>query len=343
MIFSQHISYFLKCLFNEFPREVGFPWRLKGQKKDSNQIAILCDKNHKENPCFISLYERALDKFWVDFDDKETLNEQIAFNDARTYYKRLIEEIKVDPQSIFLVYTGKKGFHIYVLNKREVLTHEKKSRLHLALSYLTRGLSTVDRPLFANTNCLTRVAGVQRPNGLFTICLDPAVIFGYYSSIYEFFKEHGFNYNQIMNMGVSLMRKRLQDGYSTKGSENRHDYLTQILETIHKNDWKIESNYQGIQFNKQITDSIEYSHINQKEGFAKAVDLVLKASLSRSDYFSILTPNPQHKTRIRVAKRLLQHGFSVNDITEFFSSLGWIDFVWDVTFFHIGDIQARYL
>lgn len=347
MLYQKHLNYFLKVLFNEFPRTIGFPWRTD-KKEKLDKILSIAYRNHTKNPCFVSLYEDYFDKIWIDFDDKESKNEQLSFNDAKVVYNRLLKDFDVDPKSIFLVYTGSKGFHIYVLNDKYKfgvsIDDDVKLRklLHLGLSYLTRGLKTVDSPLFADTNRLTRMAGAQRTNGMFTLALDPSKVFGSFENIYEYFKMYRFNFSLIAEESSDFLLDRLKEGYSVRGTEGNTNVLARIVKKAQEVNFETSSEYTSPKFNESLARQIEVAHKSDKEGFSKAVDLVLRASLSKTVYYNIIAPNPSHNTRISATIKLLQAGFTIEDVTQFFSSLGWIDFVYDVTLKNVEYISKKY-
>lgn len=344
MIFKKHMVRFLDVLFDNYPRQVGFPHRLKiaGKinKQNKNNILLLADKYHKNSPVFTSLYETHINKLWVDFDSKG--DEQLAFNDAKTFYFRLLEK-SIKDEHIFLVYTGNKGFHIYILHEHLDITDAIREDLHLVLSYLTEGLQHIDSPLFSDINRLVRIAGIQRPNHLFVVCISPGMLFNNYNSIYDFFQEHQFNYTKIFDICTSFLRERKLNGFAVNGTDQGKNYIAMVKEIVEQEDWVKSTNYKKYNIVQEIATNIEYAYKTNKEGFAKAVDLVLKATLTKEQYYGIIIANPLHKVRVSATIRLLKQDFTPKDIADFYSTLDWIDFSYEKTLWYIEDLRKRYI
>ena len=132
----------LRTLFNKFPREVGFPKRRFINSE--SELYKLINRHNAKVGCFVSLYNLPqdmeydgyriwrktgklwyldcdLDKIWFDFDGKN------AVEDTKRLHKFLLKNnIKH-----LLIFSGRKGFHIYVLTKNYEKLRNPKGTLKL--------------------------------------------------------------------------------------------------------------------------------------------------------------------------------------------------------------------
>ena len=137
-------------LFNKFPREVGYPRRIVNNVCELKKYVEL---NNGIRGVYVSLYDLTytIDKFFFDFDSVD-LNQ--AFEDVKLFINRL-EEYNYPYIPVF---SGRKGFHVYVLVKPWTPVNIETARAVLRdVQYkLAGGIATVDRHVFGDVKRLTR-------------------------------------------------------------------------------------------------------------------------------------------------------------------------------------------
>ncbi|MEM3378093.1 MAG: hypothetical protein QW674_04000 [Candidatus Bathyarchaeia archaeon] len=147
---------FLTDWFGVLGRELGCPQRFfTDNPKDLLNLIMECSEKLK--PCFISVQPYrmrdqpcAVEKLFFDFDSPD--DPARAWNDARGFAVALRRFYKVEP---LIVYSGRKGFHVYVFLEKTVkfdagqlllgrrVYSELQKRLLMGLSFQTLDFNVV--------------------------------------------------------------------------------------------------------------------------------------------------------------------------------------------------------
>lgn len=142
-------------LFSVFPREIGVPRDTVFFRRNINSKRQLMDyitKTNGNNDCYVSVYdtnpELLIDKVVIDIDNS---NLHKALRDTI----KITERIE-DPY--FVLCSGMKGFHIYILFEPERLRKDVSSLYIKEFQQrLTKGVGSVDPHLIGNTSAMIRI------------------------------------------------------------------------------------------------------------------------------------------------------------------------------------------
>jgi hypothetical protein len=354
MIFKDHVKAFSDLYFPNFPREGGFPTKPKINGIPARLIYNSFEhfigdamKYHKVAPSYMILYtENILDKIWGDYDG---IYNRIVFNDVKNTYNLCIGELDIDPNHIAVTYTGMKGYHLFIENKQIPFRfdgygeNKTKDDLDTVLSYLNKDNDTADAPLFGDTNRLFRVPGILRQEQTFCAALNPEELFEY-TSFNLFFKEYNFNWSELFKKNTEFLEERYDAGYGIGRNRKAVNHVENILNVIEQLGWKSDKKRRELaETDRMENDVVSYTKINSKNGFAKVVDKTLRALLSKQNYYNIHVPNPMPHHRITYALRLMNLGFTIDDIVQFTSTLDWIDFDPVITRKELIYLKKKYL
>lgn len=146
----------INALFGIYPREIGIPWHKNFYRK-----VVTCKRDFHRYidtingvaSCFVSVYDInnkvTVDKVIFDLD-AENLDD--ALNDA----KEIIKRVSDIPH--FTLFSGRKGFHIYVLLKPIKMRRDVAGLYVKELqNKISSGLKTVDTHLIGNISAMIRV------------------------------------------------------------------------------------------------------------------------------------------------------------------------------------------
>mgnify|MGYP003123512708 FL=1 len=332
MMFHSHVLAFMKVFCPEFPREIAMPFRLTANSLED--FIQLSEEKHKRHNIFTNLYqiqknEIIIDKLWIDFDGH---NQYILKNEVMSAITKF-KSLGILEKNILVVFTGKKGYHLYIRVKpMKMKTKQASEMLHYILSYVTEGLKNVDRPLFTDTRRITRVAGIQRPEKQWCFALKTS-IFKKQDSINEYLSSFLYNYNSIMKAGEKNILSLVSSKFSISdisGKIKNKGYVPSALPTF-----KNEETVSTIPANYSENDLIEKG--NDYTPFLRL--LIDNDSL----FHAIHTPNPIHIDRIRLARKLLSSGLEIPIIVDIMRSLNWFDFDPIITENHVRYIKQKYV
>lgn len=332
MIFNDHIHLFLKHFFSSYPREIAVPTRIK--VNDIKGFFQVIEQNHFKNSIFTNLYQITnqkvlIDKLWIDFDGA---NQYLLTKEVKKTIERFLS-LGIKRKNILIVFTGKKGYHLYVKMKPIKLDIETtRAMLHYILSYVTLDLKTPDRPIFSDVRRITRVAGIQRPEKSICFVLDNEN-FDTFPSINEYLDFYKYNYSYMISKGNKQMKKLKSSMFSIK----------ELHKKIKEENFEID---ELVTFREE--DKISYlDPIEKKERSkkikGKAYTEFLKKILPDDLFYSINSPNPIHRDRIRFAKKLLDMDFDVPFVIEIISTLRWIDYDPTITEKNVRYIKRKYV
>lgn len=333
MIFNDHMKLFVNTLFSGFPREVGFPARRTVNSFE--EFSSLAHSFHLSSPIFIQLYkvnevisEVEIDKIWIDFDHSSQF---LLMSEIKIVYERLLE-LGFNEKDIVIVFTGKKGFHIYAKLKPKIYEIDfAKDFLNWIISWLCKDLISPDEPLFSDINRIVRVSGAQRPEGTFAITLNPLLIFKY-NTIHDFFIEHKLAWKKLTNIGSNYLKKM---------SNGTKMNLLEIKQKVKSNGFKPPNKYQSL---KSVSLGSPYtvSPIT-KSRKGEYFDYLKKIMRNREHlFYAIHAPNPRAIDRVRFAILLLKSKLPIDNIVEIMESLGWIDYNKEITTYHVNYIKRKY-
>jgi len=144
-------------LFARFPRDVFDFVNGKGFRRPiytPDELKKFVELLNGVKPVYVSLYDHSfvIDKVFFDFDSETDLS--LAFEDVKAFVKRL-EDHNYQYISLF---SGRKGFHVYVLMKpwHPPNTETAKAVLRDVQHSLAGDLATCDRNVFGDVKRLVR-------------------------------------------------------------------------------------------------------------------------------------------------------------------------------------------
>ena len=137
-------------LFNRFPRDVDYP---RKTVYSYSELKRFIELNNGVKNVYVALYDHTftVDKVFFDFDSKDLT---LSFDDVKMFIKRLNEY----NYPFMPVFSGRKGFHIYVLMKPWTPPNIEtaKAVLRDIQQRLAGDLPTCDRNIFGDVKRLVR-------------------------------------------------------------------------------------------------------------------------------------------------------------------------------------------
>lgn len=330
MLFPEHIRLFTDLFYKKFPRDAGFPDRTPVFSIDDFIDQAIW--KHAYSPCFLNLYIDVLEFLWIDVDDKQWNQDKVFSSVKHTYFNTFSDELKINPNDVALVFSGIKGYHYYIRNtpipipKEPLSLVDFKSDLKRTLSYATRELPQADSPWFTDTKRMCRIPGIKRPEGTMCFALNPQELF-VHDSLYDYLEIFNFDWNKIID-------------HSNRWLETlkppKRNYFAEIKQKVDELDWQPKTKV--VEYKKEASETIE-----NKNGYAKAVDRILKRTLSAETYYGVHIHNPLHDTRIKFALALMYKGFTVEDVVSFANTLNWFDFNFIKTRVNTQYLKDKYI
>ena len=328
----------MSLLFQEYPRELGVPFRMNINSKE--EFFQKVESYHTRSPIFTNLYTKTkrgnynVNKLWIDFDG---YNQYVLHNEVNQTIEAFLS-LGIERKNIIVVSTGKKGYHLYVLLSSfndSLSVREQSKRLHFILSFVTQNMKTVDAPLFSDLNRVVRVAGIQRPEKTFCFVMQDKL--STEKPLSDYLDHYQYNMPLVFRDGnkklSSTIRSKLRylELYD-KIIQDHPNFEPQRLRTFKNPDLiSTESPIENLNPKKAKTILDNYKIVLRK--FIEDDAL----------WFAINTPNPIHKDRIRLAKKLLSYDLDIDLVCDFIRSLEWFDFDPKVTKFHVQWIYDNYV
>ncbi|MCW1309281.1 MAG: hypothetical protein QXP04_01165, partial [Candidatus Nanoarchaeia archaeon] len=264
-------------LFLFFPLEVGKRRKVVYNKHELlNEVRLL----NGIDDVFVSLYSGLnINKIFFDFDSK---NLEEAFADVRSFVQKL-NSINLPYIPIF---SGRKGFHIYIPLKNWVAPNEETAKAFLreVQERLAGEYTTFDRHVAGDVRRLVRF-----PNTLNGNCYATPLP-------YDFVK---WDISEIIDYAKS---------------PHEIEYNIPILPEVFQffNLEKRESSRIRLSNERRIRCVLEVRH--------------LKELIRPCIFEEVIGQNPPHMVRFDMVTELKELGYDIETIVNLCSSLGWIDF-----------------
>ena len=304
-----------KVLFYPFYRRVGNPY----QKviRNINEFKKFIIENNGVRDCFIALYSERLyvDKLFFDLD--------ILDLDLAGKFYKFLELQGFTPIPVF---SGKKGFHFYVPLKPEKVTDRAYYSQLLRKVYFTivnhsglysrdernKKVSFFDTAIFGDLSRLTRVPNTLRPphNRFYCTYLPP----DFYKMSYEELFLH---------------------------AKYQHEYDYEIIRQDKLSELEIDDSIHSFVCSNASKSKPIHTMSSVKRSIDKVVDIFLSMILRPCIYNMLIIDEPPHDIRAAATIDLLQFGFSIDDIVEIFSKLGWVDWNEDKTRYQVKHIAEH--
>lgn len=314
-----------KILFYPFRRNVGNPYQK--QIRNIREFVQFITQNNGINDCFIAIYDKykTIDKLFFDLD---VLDIKLAYK----FYKYLIDQ----GLSVVPVFSGKKGFHFYVLLKpmrfkaldEAVATIRQVSYTLIdeAGMYIKQKtedgeqykISLLDSRVIGDLNRLARVPNTLRPPENLTYCtyLPP-------------------DFNKMTLEDLIMYAK------SPHHMDNTYDIVRKDkLVDLHMTD-AIYDYRQPISYEPGSVSSFNGS--SNLNNINKSIKKFLKLILRPCLYYFITTEEPPHDIRTATVCELLALEFSPEEIIAIFSKLNWADWSESITRYHVYHIANKRL
>jgi len=321
MILREHLKNALKALFPTSKtqrREVGFPARLPYPVSSQKQILELVAKSPHKSPKFVSVYsypEIVVDKLFFDLDGAS------AYRDM----KMLDAELHEQGVEHFVVFSGKKGFHVYVSLEPVLVNPQNMSSVVSSVLQAQNGivakleLESADPHVHGDLRRLTRIPGTYR------------------------YDTNSFCYvatNTQIEESVSFI------DFLTTNVEDIDDFVAPCGAGSKVSLGKLVNEYEGYAFEIEETRSVEISNVALEQKQVAMLDFEEKTSREAVlRFFGRVMPktlvkrisalNPDHQARVSATAFLLEAGLTEHEIVELFSYLRWLDFKQEITAYHV--------
>jgi hypothetical protein len=152
-------------LFNVFPREIGIPWESNFYRKTITSIRDLkryISIVNGNRGCYVSLYDIndkiVLDKIVFDLDSN---NLSTSLNDT----KKLVRRIVKAKLPYTVLFSGRKGFHVYILLKPQKVRRDVAGFFIKEIqNNFKYGIESVDNHLVGNVSAMIRIPNTLNRN-----------------------------------------------------------------------------------------------------------------------------------------------------------------------------------
>ena len=298
-------------LFSPFFREVGKKRKVVQNLREwLNEIAKL----DGFDDVFTSVYplDGTVDKIFFDIDDKDDIERAFAVA------CQLYESLRKKNYTLIPVFTGGKGFHIYVLlepRKYSKVCVEKKKRLLANATYFLleeaqliendKVVKQIDTHVIGDLRRLTRVPNTLRTNKRAYCIFLPD------------------NFTKLNIEEIIELSKHLSPDYSYKINDlpTLFDFPV-VLRGAKEEEFKRLDRERSIRVPANVR---EY----------------LKRLLRPCIFHELLKEEPEHHIRVAATIDLLNLGFSPEEIIQIYSRLGWVDFDWKKTSYQVYQIAEK--
>ena len=308
-----------EILYPSFPREIG----LRPQTREDFKRELIKTKNgfyrfineySGSYELFTSLYDKTgiTDKIFIDIDSYDGLND--ALETAKKVYKKATEELNLP---VIPIFSGLKGFHLYVLLKPKRYNNPADLLTNVTLNLVSNGtkdefgvskvLECIDEKFIGATNSLCRIPNTERP-GMNTFCVPLPQNF----------------LDLTLKQIIQLSKTKRYPKYNFNGY--RFCYLTDLTDLKDK---VIER--------REIEEEIKSENFFPKYGDVRKY---LKPLLPPCLYNEILMQEPSHEIRVAVTAKLLKI-MEPRQIVGIFSRLGWVDYEERKTSYQVRKILQK--
>jgi hypothetical protein len=284
-------------LFDKFPREVDLKRKIV---YNLSHFLNYIQLNNGIKGVYTSLYDLNLhiDKIFFDIDNQDL---QKAKEDTILLIKRL-NEYKLP---YIVLFSGKKGFHVYIPTKSWQAPNLETARYVLKrIQYtLSNGIKSVDRHVIGDVRRLVRIPNTLNKNN-YCVPLPDTFIYWSISKIIDYAKSpHDINY-EIKPVDV----RQLVDF--------DFDYIQYNIDIDLPKQWNLPSSF-------------------------KLVIPLIRPCLAQK---LIEDRDPPHMVRLALVCELMWLGFSQEQIYHIIRELNWSDFNPKITRYHIKHIfEHKYL
>lgn len=294
----------LLTLFPYFPRRVGIPSFIIDS--ELRFFEYISKYNGTPMGCHTSIYDCSshpiIDKLVFDFDGGrrgEKLRD--AFDEVRNF----VDMLKRNKYSYIPVFSGRKGFHVYVMLKPSELSVETaKPLLKFAHENLAGEYRYVDRHKFGVVNSMIRIPNTL--NGKLYCTYLP------------------LHFDEL-SIGEILRYATTPHIVEYKFNGSRYPLLTDIAEIT----------LQEIHEGKRL-EKLDSNH-------PKIPSVRLLRHLIRPCVFEEITKNPEptHIARVSLVAELSHLGYTQREIFEIIRRLNWSDFDPEFTMYQIRNIVEK--
>lgn len=293
-----------EILYPSFPREIG----LRPQTREYFKRELIKTKNgfyrfineySGSFELFTSVYEqdKQIDKIFIDVDSYTTL--QKSLETAKKVYKKATQELNLP---VIPIFSGLKGFHLYVLLKPKQYNNPSYLLTSVTLGLVSNGtkdefgvskvLECIDERFIGATNSLCRIPNTERP-GMNTFCVPLPQNF----------------LDLTLKQIIQLSKTKRYPKYDFNGY--KFYFLTDLTDLKDK---VIEQ--------REVEEEIKSENFFPKHGDVRKY---LKPLLSPCLYNEILKQEPTHEIRVATTVKLLKI-MEPKQIVVIFSRLGWVDY-----------------
>lgn len=289
-------------LFNFFPREVGLPARRLVY--NLAELEEIVEIYNGVKPIFVSLYDTTftIDKVWFDIDCKEDVEK--AFNIT----KKLVDRLENYGFSYIPVFSGRKGFHVYVPVKKFIVGQETAKTIIYNFQDFVAGDLEVDRHGFGNIRALVRL-----PNTLNQVN-------------YCTYLPYDFKYWSIDRV-ISWSKEKHEVEYKVK----RVDIRKYVF-----------SEQKGYMLGAKDNASLNQTSNNalpSEENVVRFLAGLLKPCI----HHYIIQPEPPHDARAEMVAELRELGYSEEEVENIIAKLHWKDYNKNRTHYHVHYTYVRKL
>ena len=288
-------------LFYPFNRSVGL---YRSPIQTYEQFREYIDRNNGIRDCFASVYssDGYIDKIFFDIDSKT------HFSSVRDSAVMLYQHLTSKGYRCIPVFSGRKGFHIHLLLKREQYDSQAKAKSLLKS---------------ASISIIADAFGIEVSkllNGELSRYVDPTTI-GDVSRIMRIPNTLRPPQNDLWCVPLPESFPSMSESELTKYAKEPH-----ILDYTNQERPRLKD------LASSVIDKIDIKE--QHKAFvnpgvacdALVVDDVVKHVVRPCLYNRIHDANPSHTVRLAMSADMLNLGYSQEQVVDYFSRLGWVDF-----------------
>jgi len=304
-------------IFPEFPREVVF---VKENVRARKRIVRSFSELTRVSSIYGGLYNvytklyvgNTLNKVFFDIDAENIYD---AFNDAIGLGKVLERE-----NLLYIpVFSGKKGFHFYVMSNQFNYSSDEVPLAKYILSSVQNyfieeaSLKHVDKHFIGSLTRLTRVPNTKRDNQRYAIYLPQ-----------RFWEK--YDLPEIVEMSYVPRCFSIENYCGEK--LDFYEYSS-----IHEYDFDTEHD-----FDPSCVPEIDLSKCGKKD-----IYLLLDQIIRPCILYRVFTDDPEHDIRTFFVLELKYYYFSQKEVEEIISKLGWQDYDSRITHYHVSKLFEKKL
>jgi len=286
-------------LYQKFPIEVSITRKKCRSLGELKEYAMI-----ESGDCFASVYHNTGDRVLIDKIFFDLDNDFIPY--VYIELLKLKDKLKEYGTTVH-VYTGKKGFHCYLLLKSGYYGKEQaKEMLGGIFAYFFQDIKYLDPRVTSDVNRLSRIPNTTREGGICSLLPQ-----------------------ELPPLWLTLSK--------TLGRFNYYEYVVERKMTLSKlyslvkgSSYKYKGEIPKVEINIEITGEGE-----------DAIRMILSRILRPCVFKGIAHSEAGHEARTAAAIELMRAGLEPATATDMLESFRWSDFDFRLTFYHLSKVRKE--